>query len=101
MKRKIMFLIPPAILAVITNIWLFYKDDRWYYYRQEWPFMPLLVMHFLFPLMYLAALIVMIIKHINKDKRTSSDVFYIISSIVMSVLCFAGLLLFLIFTSGA
>ena len=101
MKKKIQFLVPPVILAVVTLIWLFYKDGRWYSYRQEWPWGPLFVMHLLFPLFYLVALIVSIIRHCNKDKRSSSDAFYIASSIVMSALCFIGLLTFLIFTSGA
>ena len=100
MKKKILFFVPPVILAVITFIWLFYKDGRWYYYRQEWPFGPLLLMHFLLPLFYIITLIVMIIRHINKDKRSTSDVFYIVSSIVLTVVCFVGLVSFLIFTSG-
>ena len=101
MKKRIQFLIPPVILAVITLIWLFYKDGRWYSYRQEWPWGPLFVLHLLLPLFYLVALIVRRIRFFNKDKRSSSDAFYIVSSIVMSGLCFIGLLIFLIFTSGA
>ena len=31
----------------------------------------------------------------------ASDVFYIVSSIIMAVVCFVGMLVFLIFTSGA
>ena len=99
--KKVMFIISPIILAAITLIWLFYKDGRWYYYKQEWQFGPLLVLHLLFPLFYLVMLIVMIIKHANPNKRADSDIFYIISSIVMNVLCFFGLIFFLIFTSGA
>ncbi|MCR5734469.1 MAG: hypothetical protein K6G22_07695 [Lachnospiraceae bacterium] len=101
MKKKILFLTPPVILAVITLIWLFYEDGRWYSYNQEWQWGPLFVMHLLFPLFYFVVFIVRIIRHVNKDKRTSSDVFYIASSIAMSVVSFIGLLLFLIFTSGA
>ena len=101
MKNKILFLIPPVILAVITLIWLFYKDGRWYYYHQEWQWGPLFVMHLLFPLFYFVVFIVRIIRHVSKDKRSSSDGFYIASSIAMTVLCFVGLLTFLIFTSGA
>lgn len=101
MKKKIMFFIPPVILAVITIIWLFYKDGRWYSYHQELPWGPLFVMHLMFPLFYLIVFIVRIIRHVNKDTRSSTDVFYIISSIVMTVICFVGLLAFLIFTSGA
>ena len=99
--KKVLFIIPPVILAVITFIWLFYKDGRWYSYRQEWPWMPLFFMHLLFPLFYFVMLIAGIIRYANKDKRSSSDVFYIVASIVMSVVCFIGLLAFLIFTSGA
>ena len=101
MKNKILFLIPPVILAAITLIWLFYEDGRWYSYNQEWQWRPLFVMHLLFPLFYFVMFIVMIIRHANKDKRKPSDVFYIASSIVMSAVCFVGLLTFLIFTSGA
>ena len=101
MKNKVLFFFPPVILAVITLIWLFYEDGRWYSYRQEWPWGPLFVMHLLFPLFYFTAFIVRIIRHVNKDKRSSADIFYIVSSIVMSVVCFVGLLSFLIFTSGA
>ena len=100
-RNKILFIASPVILAIITIIWLFYKDGRWYTYRQEWPWGPLLVLHLLFPLFYIISLIVTIIRHLNKDKRSSSDVFYIVSSIIMSVVCFVGLLTFLIFTSGA
>lgn len=101
MKNKILFIVPPVILAVITLIWLFYDSTRWYTYRQEWLWGPLFVMHLLFPLFYIVMLVVMIVRHIRKDTRASSDVFYIVSSIVMSVACFIGLLTFLIFTSGA
>ena len=98
--KKVLFIISPVILAIVTCIWLFYEDGRWYSYRQEWPWGPLLVMHVLFPLFYLVVLIVMIIKHINQNTRSDSDIFYIISSIVMNAACFIGLLVFLIFTSG-
>ena len=101
MKKKILFIIPPVVLAVITIIWLFYTDGRWYSYKQEWPWGLLFVMHLLFPLFYFVALIVRILRHVNKDKRSSSDAFYIVSSIVMSVVCFFGFITFLIFTSGA
>ena len=101
MKKKILFLMPAVILATITLIWLFYEDGRWYSYNQEWQWGPLLVMHLLFPLFYFVMFIVRIIRHVNKDKRTSSDAFYIVASIIMSVVCSVGLLLFLIFISGA
>lgn len=100
-RNKLLFLLPPVLLAVITWIWLFYSNDRWYSYKQEWPFMPLLIMHLLFPLFYPVMLIVRIIRHINKNTRSDSDVFYIVSSIIMTILCGVGLLAFLIFTSGA
>ena len=101
MKKKILFIIPPVILAVITLIWLFYETDRWYTYRQEWPFLPLLLLHFLFPAFYFVAFIVRLVMHFNRNKRSPADVYYIVSSIVLSVACFVGLLTFLIFTSGA
>ena len=101
MKKKLAFILSPVVLAIVTLIWLFYKDNRWYTYRQEWQFEPLLVLHLLFPLFYLVMLIVMIVKHANPKTRADSDVFYIIASIVMNVLCFFGFLFFLIFTSGA
>ena len=100
MKNKILFIISPVILAVITLIWLFHEDGRWYLYRQEWLWGPLFIMHILFPLFYITVLIVKIVRHINKNTRSSSDVFYMISSVVMTVVCFAGLLSFLVFTSG-
>ena len=99
--NKLLFILSPVILAVITCIWLFYKDDRWYYYKQEWPFTPLLVLHFLFPLFYFVMFIVKIIRHINKNTRNDSDIFYIVSSIILTFVCGVGLLVFLIFTSGA
>ena len=98
---KILFLVPPVLLAAITLVWLFYEDGRWYSYKLEWQWMPLFLIHLLLPVFYLVALIVRIIRHVNKEKRSSSDVFYIASSIVLSVVCFIGLFVFLIFTSGA
>ena len=101
MKNKILFFLSPIVLALITCIWLFYKDGRWYSYRQEWLWLPLMLVHLLLPLFYLTVLIVRIIRHINKNKRSDSDIFYIISSIVMMIVCSIGWLTFLIFTSGA
>ena len=100
-KNKILFILSPVILAIITCIWLFYKDDRWYTYKQEWPFIPLLCMHLLFPLFYVIMFIVRLIRHINRNTRSDSDIFYIVSSIILTVICGVGLLVFLIFTSGA
>ncbi len=100
MKHKIIFLCPPIVLAIVTCTWLFYKDGRWYTYRQEWPWYPLLFLHLALPLFYLIAFIVVMIRHFNKAKRSSSDTFYIVTSIVMNVICCIGLLVFMIFTSG-
>ncbi len=99
-RNKILFFIPPVLLAVITWLWLFLVDGRWYSYRQEWPFLPLLILHLLFPLFYFIMFIVMIIKHINKNTRSRSNIFYIVSSIILSIACIVGLLTFLVFTSG-
>ena len=98
--KKVLFIISPVILAIVTLIWLFYEDGRWYTYRQEGLWGPLLVMHVLFPVFYLVVMIVMIIKHVNQKTRSDSDIVYIICSIIMNAVCFTGLLAFLIFTSG-
>jgi uncharacterized membrane protein YozB (DUF420 family) len=100
MKRLKLF-IPPVVLAVITFIWLFCREGRWYTYHQEWPWVPLLILHILMPLYYLVMCIVTIVKHANKDKRTEHDMFNIIGSAVMIFVCCVGLLIYLIFTSGA
>lgn len=99
-RNKILFIMPPVILAVITWLWLFLVDGRWYSYREEWPFLPLLIMHLLFPLFYFIAFIVRIIKLINKKTRSGSDVFYIVSSVIMTIACIVGLFTFFVFTSG-
>ena len=99
-RKKILFILAPTVLAAITSIWLFYKDGRWYTYRDEWPFGPLLVLHLLFPLFYLSVLVVTTMRHVNKKTREKTDVFYTVSSIIMTVVCCLGLLAFLIFTSG-
>ena len=98
--KKILFIISPLILAILTWIWLFYEDGRWYQYRQEWPWGPLLVLHLLFPVFYLVMFIVRLVRHCNKNTRTDSDIFYIVSSIILSFMCFVGMLVFLIMTSG-
>ncbi len=100
MKKKIMFIAGPFILAIITAIWMFYKDGRWYYYRQEWEWLPLLVLYFLFPIFYLIAFLVSLIRVIRKEKSSSSDVFYIASSIIMSAVSIMAFILFFFFTSG-
>ncbi len=100
MKQKIGFLVPPIVLAIVTYIWLFYKDGRWYTYREEWPWLPLFLLHLVFPLFYFVSFIVVLIRHFNEYKRTESDIFFIIASIIMNVFCCIGLFAFLIFTSG-
>ncbi len=101
MRNKVIFILTPVILAIMTWIWLFYENGRWYYYRQEWPFLPLLIIHLLLPLFYFVVFLVRVIRHVNKDKRSASDIFYIVSSIVLTIVCCVGLLSFLLFTSGA
>lgn len=101
MIKKIGFFLPPIILAALTCIWLFYKDGRWYTYHDEWQWLPLLLLHLLFPLIYFIIGIVSIIKHVDKQTRASSDWFYIIASPVMTVVCVVGLLTYIIMTSGA
>ena len=101
MKKKVLFVMPPVILAAVTLIWLFYKDGRWYYYHQEWQWTPLFVLHLLLPIFYLVMLIVSIVRNAGRGKRESSGVFYIVASIVLMAACAVGLLVFLIFTSGA
>ncbi|MCR4807652.1 MAG: hypothetical protein K5857_08235 [Lachnospiraceae bacterium] len=99
-RNKILFFLPPVILAVITWLWLFLVDGRWYSYKQEWPFLPLLLLHLLMPLFYFIMFIVRIVKHINRNTRSGSDVFYIVSSIILTLACIIGLFTFFIFTSG-
>lgn len=99
MKKKIFFILPPVLLAIVTWIWLFYKDGRWYYYRQEWPFMPLMILHLLFPLFYLVAGVVSLVRLIGK--KGGSTVFYLVSSIILTIVCFIGFIAYGIFTSGA
>ena len=101
MKKKLFFVLSPVMLSAVTLIWLFYEDGRWYTYSQEWPWMPLFFAHLLFPLFYLTVFIVRLIRHINRNTRSDSDTFYIVSSIILSVVCFVGLFIFLVFTSGA
>ncbi len=99
-RNRILFILPPVIIAVLTWVWLFHEDGRWYHYREEWPWGPLLVFHLLFPVFYLIIIIVRLVRHINRNTRTDSDIFYIVSSIILSFVCFVGLLVFLIMTSG-
>ena len=99
MKKKILFFLPAVILTALTLFWLFYKDGRWYDYRSEWPFGPLMVLHLAMPLFYLVAGIVNLVRVLSKKKK-GSELFYIISSVIMTAACFVGLLAFLVFTSG-
>jgi hypothetical protein len=99
-KHKIIFLCPPIVLAIVTWIWLFYKDGRWYEYHFEWPWLPLFLLHLVLPLFYLTAFIVSIIRHSSKEKRGTSEVFYIVSSIILFFFCCIGFLAYLVFTSG-
>lgn len=99
-RNKVLFILAPVVLAVITWLWLFLVDGRWYSYREEWPFLPLFILHLLFPLFYFVVFIVKIIRHINKNTRADSDLFYIISSIIMTIVCNIGLFFFFVFTSG-
>ncbi|MCR5702736.1 MAG: hypothetical protein K6G76_11410 [Lachnospiraceae bacterium] len=98
-KNKILFVIPPFILAVITWIWLFYKDGRWYYYRKEWPWSILLCFHLLMILFYFISGIVVIVRQIVERKK-ASYVYYIVSSIILFVVCIIGFLAYAAFTSG-
>ena len=100
MKKKICFILPPVILAVTTLVWLFYKEGRWYTYRNELPFYPLMALHFLLPVFYNIAFIVSIIRQIRKGTRSRSNIVYIIASAVLTVLCYIGAFFFLAFTSG-
>ncbi len=101
MKKKILFILPPIILAIVSLIWYFGEEGRWYDYRDEVMFMPLMILHVALPIFYLIALIVSIVRQIRRDTRSSSNLFYLISSAVLSIVCFIGFVVFCIFTSGA
>ena len=101
MKKKFAFLSPSIILAALTLLWLFYKNGRWYTYREEWPFLPLLILHLAQPLYYLISCIMAIIRHFTKSGRQVSYGFYIVASAIMIFVSTIGLFVFLIFTSGA
>ncbi len=100
MKKKVLYLLPSVILAVITWIWLFYKDGRWYTYHLEWPCIPLMILHMLLPLFYAVMFVVWLIRHLNKKTRKESDIYYLLVSVGLTVACTIGLLAFLMFTSG-
>jgi len=99
-ENKFLFFLPPIILTAVTLIWYFAEEGRWYTYRDEWAFTPLLVCHLLMPLYYFIRLIIAIIKQINVNTRSSTNVFHIVASIIMGFLCGIGILIFMIFTSG-
>ena len=98
MKNKIKFFLPPIILAIVSLIWYFGEEGRWYDYRDEVMFMPLMILHFALPIFYLIALIVNIAR---PKERSEHKVFYIVSSIVLMIVTSFGLLIFGIMTSGA
>ncbi|MCR5129085.1 MAG: hypothetical protein K6B69_13400 [Lachnospiraceae bacterium] len=100
-KDKIIFILPPVILAIVTFIWYFAVDGRWYQYRQEWAFGPLLVAHLIMPVYYFVRLIIAAIMQIKADTRSLSNIFYIVASVVLCFFGVGGLFLFLVFTSGA
>lgn len=101
MKKKIVFILPPIILVIVTLIWYFGEDGRWYYYRNELPFYPLFILHILMPVFYLVSFIVSVVRQIRRDTRSPSNLFYLITSAVLSIICFIGFVVFGIFTSGA
>ncbi len=99
-KDKILFVLPPVILAVVTLIWYCIPDGRWYYYRNEWEFLPLLICHMIMPVYYLVRLIIAVVMQIKVDTRSAFNVFCLVASGILCFLCAGGLLVFLIFTSG-
>ena len=100
MKKKIGFVLPPIILAILTWIWLFYKDGRYYEYNNEFLFKPLFFLHFVLPIFYFIAMIVSIVRLINPATRTMSNVFYLITSIIFWLFGVVGLIAYFIITSG-
>ncbi len=99
MKKKLLFFLPAVLLTAITLFWLFYKDGRWYDYRSEWPFGPLLSLHLVMPLFYAVAGIVNLVMLLTKKKK-GAVIFYLIASIIMTIVCFVELMAFIVFTSG-
>ena len=99
-KDKILFILPPVILAIVTLIWYFVPDGRWYHYRDEWEFLPLLICHLIMPVYYFVRLIIATVMQIKKDTRSTSNIFYTAASAILCFLCVGGLFTFLIFTSG-
>ena len=99
-KDKIIFVLPPFVLTLLTIIWYVWADGRWYTYRSEWEYLPLLACHLIMPLYYLVRLIIAIVKQINVSTRSSENIFYIVASAILWLVCGFGLFVFLIFTSG-
>ncbi|SNU09786.1 hypothetical protein SAMN06297422_13027 [Lachnospiraceae bacterium] len=99
-RDKILFILPPIVLALLTIIWYVRADGRWYSYRSEWEFLPLLACHLIMPLYYLVRLIIAIVKQIDVSTRSSENTFYIVASAILWLGCGFGVLVFLIFTSG-
>ncbi len=99
-RNKILFVAPPIVLTILTLIWLFRKDGRWYTYRDEWEFIPLLICHIIMPLFYFVSLIVVTIRQINESTRSASNIYYIVASAILWLGGGFGFLLFIIFTSG-
>ena len=89
-KDKIIFVLPPFVLALLTIIWYVWADGRWYTYRSEWEYLPLLACHFIMPLYYLVRLIIAIVKQINVSTRSSENIFYIVASAILWLVCKCG-----------
>ena len=96
MKNKLLFFLPSVLLTLVTLIWYCYEDGRWYQYRSEPMFSPLLILHLLMPVFYFAAFVVSLVR----VRKNGSGVFYVASSIVMVLLCTFGFIVFLVYTSG-
>ena len=98
--KKIGFVLPSVILTITTWIWLFYKDGRYYHYRNEPLFFPLVCLHLVIPIFYFVSMIVSIVRQINQETRSSSNLFYLIASILLWLFGIVGILSFMIITSG-
>ena len=98
-KNKIKFVLPAVILFVFTVIW-YIPGDRWYHYREEWLYTPLSILHFLMPLFYGMAFFVFLVRQIDRSTRSNDNLFYLITSIILSITRTIGLFIFLIMTCG-
>ncbi len=99
-KKKILFVLPPFVLALLTIIWYVRADGRWYTYRDEWEFLPLFICHIIMPFYYFVRLIIATVKQINVSNRSSDNIFYIVASAILWLACGFGFIIFGIFTSG-